>query len=136
MVLSYCGRKYATRHRNISCGNSLLTLFWSSAASALDRCSVEPALWHFHWEMDAVGSVRQHADIYIRRKTQCWGSQGKGKRWENIGLTAVITKLNLVHGAADEGEVRAWASLLLGFVEGLSYKTILEQCVLVYHQQK
>lgn len=34
----------------------------------MDRCTVVLMLWHFHKEMDVVGSIRQHSDIYIRKE--------------------------------------------------------------------
>ena len=54
---------------------------FSAAASALDRCTVVLMLWHFHKEMDVVGSIRQQSDIYIRKNGCCW-PKGKVRRWE------------------------------------------------------
>lgn len=49
--------------------------FGSAAASAMDRCTVVLMLWHFHKEMDVVGSIRQHSDIYIRKNGCCWAKE-------------------------------------------------------------
>lgn len=60
-----------------------------SAASAVDRCTVALILWHFHKEMDVVGSVRQQGDIYIR-KNGCCQTRGE-KEVQKQAHTAVIT---------------------------------------------
>lgn len=52
-------------------------LFWSAAASAMDRCTAVLILWHFHEEMDVVGSIRQRSDIYIRKNGCCWAREGR-----------------------------------------------------------
>lgn len=48
-------------------------------------------LWHFHKEMDVVGSVRQQGDIYIR-KNGCCQTRG-GKEVQKRVRTTVITSL-------------------------------------------
>lgn len=36
-------------------------------------------LWHFHKEMDVVGSIRQRGDIYIRKNGCCWAMEESKK---------------------------------------------------------
>lgn len=53
-------------------------------------------LWHFHKEMDVVGSIRQQSDIYIRKNGCCWAEEGKGKRLERCRGAAVIAPSSLM----------------------------------------
>lgn len=55
-----------------------------SAASAMDRCSVELKLWHFHKEMDVLGSSRwgHWSDIYKRVNGCCWAREKRKLAWK------------------------------------------------------
>lgn len=55
----------------------------------MDRCTVVLMLWHFHKEMDVVGSIRQHSDIYIRKEWMLLRpgeERKKKKRWERNSM--------------------------------------------------
>lgn len=68
----------------------LTPFFLGPAAPVLGRCTVVLMLWHFHKEMDVVGSIRQHGDIYIRKNGCCW-ARGKEKEVGEEQQPGVIT---------------------------------------------
>lgn len=71
----------------------LTPFFWSAAVLALDRCTVVLMLWHFHKEMDVVGSIRQHSDIYIRKNGCCWAREERkvGEEERHSGYHPILT---------------------------------------------
>ena len=66
----------------------LLPLFCTISSGSMLR-TVALMLWHFHKEINVVGSVRQQGDIYIR-KNGCCHTRG-GKEVQKQACTAVIT---------------------------------------------
>lgn len=80
------------------------------SASALDRCTVVLMLWHFHKEMDVVGSIRQSSDIYIGKNGCCWAREKRKEvgeeQWDHLITPSTLMLLDS-HFAAP-AEVLRW----------------------------
>lgn len=68
------------------------------SASALDRCTVVLMLWHFHKEMDVVGSIRQHGDIYMRKNGCCSARKERkevgAEQWDSVITPSTLMLLD------------------------------------------
>lgn len=70
-------------------------LFLRTGSPSVGSMHMVLMVWHFHKEMDVVGSIRQHSDIYIR-KNGCCSAIGKEKEAGEEQQHGVITPSTLM----------------------------------------